>query len=101
MTKGKRIIVPVFLILSIFFLRYDFVDAQASSTDSIANQMQQITDTKTQLEKQIADDEEQLKNLSTQSSSLSNAIKTLNAKYLACLLVELRKIINGKIFHIK
>ncbi len=76
---SKRIIVPVFLILSIFFLRYDFVDAQASSTDSIANQMQQITDTKTQLEKQIAADEEQLKNLSTQSSSLSNAIKTLNA----------------------
>jgi len=71
---GKGII---FFIVSILFIISNF--AYSATVDELKDQIQKITDTKAQLEKEIAVYEDQLKDLGVQSNSLSNAIKSLNA----------------------
>src|ERR1035437_9076781 len=71
--------IVIFVIFSLFF-QCNFVYSQATtSVDELKNQIQKITDTKAQLQKEIDAYELQLKDLGAQSATLSNTIKSLDA----------------------
>jgi len=72
--KGRGI---VFFVLFLLFSNYNLVSS--ATVDQLRDQIQKVTDTKAQLEREIAVYEQQLKDLGEQSMSLSNTIKSLNA----------------------
>jgi murein DD-endopeptidase MepM/ murein hydrolase activator NlpD len=74
--RGVKIL---FFILFFIFSQYIFAHADASTTKELQDQIQKITDTKAQLQKEIDAYEQQLKDLGAQSTTLSNTIKSLDA----------------------
>lgn len=60
-------------------LLFQFNFVYSATVEELKDQIQKVTETKAQLEKEIAAYELQLKDLSVQSTSLSNTIKSLNA----------------------
>lgn len=67
----------IFLILFISFFQYNF--AKADVVDDINAQIQQISNAKAEIQKEIDAYQQQLKTISAQSDTLSNAIKSLDA----------------------
>jgi len=67
----------IFFILFLLIFQFNF--AYSATIDELKDQIQKVTDTKAQLEKEIAAYEKQLTDLGAQSNSLSNTIKSLNA----------------------
>ena len=74
--KGNKL--KYFLIITLFFLLIICNKTFSQSIEDIKKKIQQTTDSKTQLEKEIASYEKQLKDISGQADSLSNAIKILD-----------------------
>ncbi len=66
----------IFSILFLLIFQYNL--AYSATVDELKDQIQKVTNTKAQLEKEIAVYEQQLTDLSVQSNSLSNTIKSLN-----------------------
>jgi len=76
-SKTKKGSVIVFFIIFAAFFQCNF--AYSATVDELKDQIQKVTDIKSQLEKEIAAYEQELKDLGAQSTSLSNTIKSLNA----------------------
>src|ERR1035437_7295702 len=74
---SKREVGIVFFVL--FFLFAQFHVTYAATVAELQDQIQKVTDTKTQLQKEIAGDEQELKDLGAQSTTLSKTLKSLNA----------------------
>jgi murein DD-endopeptidase MepM/ murein hydrolase activator NlpD len=67
----------VFLFLLFLFFNVNF--AYSATVEELQSQIDKITETKKQLELEIAEYEKQLKNIGAQAVSLKNTIKSLNA----------------------
>ena len=67
-----------FLIVVLFSIFIIYNISFSQSIDEIKDKIQQTTESKEQLEKEISSYESQLKDISSQANSLSNAVKTLD-----------------------
>ena len=65
--------------VAILFLFIHISLTHSATAEELQNQIQAITNTKAELEKEISAYEQQLKDLGTQTTSLGNEIKALNA----------------------
>lgn len=67
----------VFLIFCLLFFVYNFT--YSATPEQLRDQIQKVTETKIQLQKEIADYEKQLRDIGDQTTSLKNALKSLDA----------------------
>lgn len=73
----KRVVAIIFLLSFLSFFQFNFV--YSATVDELKDQIQKITETKQQLEQEIAVYEKQLKDIGEQTVSLKNTIASLNA----------------------
>ncbi|MFH1454947.1 MAG: peptidoglycan DD-metalloendopeptidase family protein [bacterium] len=73
----KKGIEVAFSVLFLVFFQYNL--SYSATTEELKDQIQKVTETKIQLEKEMAVYEQQLKDIGEQTTSLKNTIKTLDA----------------------
>ena len=73
----KREVTAIFFVLFLLFFNCDIT--YSATADELRDQIQKITETKQQLQKEIAVYEDQLKDIGEQTTSLKNTIKLLDA----------------------